>query len=76
MAVTTKHRIEKELSKLANHLRWFGDTMRLTEKKIDKKEWYMAKEYLEIARHRLELTQMVFEKFEREYELDINKKTE
>jgi hypothetical protein len=64
----TRQRVMKDHVKLREHLEWLTMTLYLAEKNIDKQQFYLAKDYLNLAQHRLEVAQITFEKLEKKYE--------
>lgn len=64
-----KDKVERELSKSLLHLRYLTQTLKLAEQKIIDNDYYVAGEYLDIARHRLEVALIVMEQLEQYYEL-------
>lgn len=64
----TRARVLKDHTKLREHLEWLKTTLYLAEKNMDKQQFYLAKDYINLAQHRLEVAQINFEKLEKKYE--------
>jgi len=64
----TRTLVIKDHVKLREHLEWLTKTLYLAEKNMDNEQYYLAKDYINLAQHRLEVAQINFEKLEQKYE--------